>query len=76
MFNPQVFSLVKGTSESLTLLSHRYFGDKEYSRRIRCGAKFNLEACEEARLDCGGEGNFDVPCAGILGDHLLVGNGR
>ena len=66
----QVFSLVKDVSESFTLLSHNTFGDGSYGRGVRCGAKFNLEACEEARLDCSGEGNFDVLCAGILGDHL------
>ena len=72
----QVFSLVKNVSERFTILSHNQFGDSSYARGVRCGAKFNLEACESARLDCGGEGNFDVLCRGILGDHLQVGDER
>ena len=45
-----MFSLVKDVSESFTLLSHNTFNDSNYGRGIRCGAKFNVEACEEARL--------------------------
>ena len=75
-YQNKVFSLVKDVSESLTLLSHNMFGDGSYRRGVRCGAKFSLEACEEARLDCSGEGNFDVSCHGILGDHLQVGDDR